>query len=138
MIGNRPKVVNNSKITSIYFRNIPQVIFVTKREEEEFDRKTGYTYIQLNQSFENLFSISAQGKSAEEEVNELMNKFAYCSEGVSLTTIPIYYLEPNTLVHIHDEDTGINGKYQVNKVTIPLTYNGMMSITATKIIDPIY
>lgn len=138
VIGNRPKVVNNSKITSIYFRNIPQVIFVTKREEEEFDRKTGYTYIQLNQSFENLFSISAQGKSAEEEVNELMNKFAYCSEGVSLTTIPIYYLEPNTLVHIHDEDTGINGKYQVNKVTIPLTYNGMMSITATKIIDPIY
>lgn len=138
VIGNRPKVVNNSKITSIYFRNIPQVIFVTKREEEEFDRKTGYTYIQLNQSFENLFSISAQGKSAEEEMNELINKFSYCSEGVSLTTIPIYYLEPNTLIHIHDEDTGINGKYQVNKVTIPLTYNGMMSITATKIIDPIY
>ena len=138
IIGNRPKVVNNSKITSIYFRNIPQVIFVTQRQVEEYDRKTGYTYIQLNQSFENLFSISAQGKSAEEEVNELMNKFSYCSEGVSLTTIPVYYLEPNTLVYIHDDSTGINGKYQVNRVTIPLTFNGMMSITATKIIDPIY
>jgi hypothetical protein len=27
VIGDRPKVINNSKISSIYFRNVPQVIF---------------------------------------------------------------------------------------------------------------
>lgn len=138
-IGNRPKVVNNTKITSIYGRDIPKVIFVEPvRKGEEFDRKTGYTYIQLNQMFENLFSISSQGKSAEEEMNELINKYSYCSESINLTAIPVYFLEPNTLIYINNSDTGINGKYQVNRITIPLTYNGMMSLSATKIINSIY
>ena len=137
VIGNRPKVVNNSKVTSIYFRNVPQAIFYNSGEFPS-ELRTGYTYLQLNSGMENLFTISAQGKSAEEEMNELFNKHSYCSEGISITTIPIYFLEPNTLIYIHNEENQINGKYQVNKLTIPLAYNGMMSITATKIIDTVY
>ena len=137
-IGDRPKVVNDSKITSIYFRNVPQVIFTNGQDYNGLDIKTGYTYIWLDKSMQDLFSISAQGKSAEEEMNELFNNYSYCSEGVTITTVPIYNLEPNTLVYIYNEENKINGKYQVNRITIPLNYNGMMSITATKIIEQVY
>jgi hypothetical protein len=41
-------------------------------------------------------------------------------------------MEPNTVIHVYDEDVGINGDYIVSKLTVPLTYNGTMSITATK------
>ena len=137
-IGDRPKVVNDSKITSIYFRNVPQVIFTTGQDYNGLDIKTGYTYIWLDKSMQDLFSISAQGKSAEEEMNELFNNYSYCSESVTITAVPIYHLEPNTLVYIYNEENKINGKYQVNRITIPLNYNGMMSITATKIMEQIY
>lgn len=137
-IGDRPKVVNDSKITSIYFRNVPQVIFTNGQDYNGLDIKTGYTYIWLDKSMQDLFSISAQGKSAEEEMNELFNNYSYCSEGVTITAIPIYNLEPNTLIYIYNEENKINGKYQVNRITIPLNYNGMMSITATKIIEQVY
>ena len=137
-IGDRPKVVNDSKITSIYFRNVPQVIFTNGQDYNGLDIKTGYTYIWLDKSMQDLFSISAQGKSAEEEMNELFNNYSYCSEGVTITAIPIYNLEPNTLVYIYNEENKINGKYQVNRISIPLNYNGMMSITATKIIEQVY
>ena len=137
-IGDRPKVVNDSKITSIYFRNVPQVIFTNGQDYNGLDIKTGYTYIWLDKSMQDLFSISAQGKSAEEEMNELFNNYSYCSEGVTITAVPIYNLEPNTLVYIYNEENKINGKYQVNRITIPLNYNGMMSITATKIMEQIY
>ena len=137
-IGDRPKVVNDSKITSIYFRNVPQVIFTNGQDYNGLDIKTGYTYIWLDKSMQDLFSISAQGKSAEEEMNELFNNYSYCSEGVTITAVPIYNLEPNTLVYIYNEENKINGKYQVNRITIPLNYNGMMSITATKIIEQVY
>lgn len=137
-IGDRPKVVNDSKITSIYFRNVPQVIFTNGQDYSGLDIKTGYTYIWLDKSMQDLFSISAQGKSAEEEMNELFNNYSYCSEGVTITAIPIYNLEPNTLVYIYNEENKINGKYQVNRISIPLNYNGMMSITATKIIEQVY
>ena len=137
-IGDRPKVVNDSKITSIYFRNVPQVIFTNGQDYNGLDIKTGYTYIWLDKSMQDLFSISAQGKSAEEEMNELFNNYSYCSESVTITAVPIYHLEPNTLIYIYNEENKINGKYQVNRITIPLNYNGMMSITATKIMEQIY
>ena len=137
-IGDRPKVVNDSKITSIYFRNVPQVIFTNRQDYNGLDIKTGYTYIWLDKSMQDLFSISAQGKSAEEEMNELFNNYSYCSESVTITAVPIYHLEPNTLVYIYNKENKINGKYQVNRITIPLNYNGMMSITATKIMEQIY
>lgn len=140
VVGDRPKVVNDSKITSIYFRDIPQIIYLSAKDAQvqEYNRKTGYTYIQLTKEIEDLFTISAQGKSAQEEMNSLINQYSYCVEGLTVTTIPIYNLEPNSLIYIHNDENHINGKYQVSKITLPLTYNGMMSITATKVIDPIY
>ena len=56
-------------------------------------------------------------------------------ENVTINTIPIYYLEPNTRITISEKDSGISSLYAVNKITLPLTYNGIMSITATKIYD---
>ena len=139
-IGDRQKVVNDTKITSVYFRNVPKVIFIDANREnyDEAKMSAGYQYAQLSKGMESLFTISSQGKSAEEEMEELLNTYSYCAEGLSITTIPIYNLEPNTLIHLYNEPTGINGKYQIDKITIPLAYNGTMSITATKIIDQIY
>ena len=79
-----------------------------------------------------MFSISARGKSAKDRLDELIYQHGYCTESVSITAIPIYYLEPNTRVYIYDNKTGIDGDYIVSKITLPLTYNGTMSITATK------
>jgi hypothetical protein len=41
-------------------------------------------------------------------------------------------LEPNSKILINDEERNIHGDYIVDKLTIPLAYNGTMSITATK------
>jgi len=87
---------------------------------------------------ENLFSISARGKCAKDSIDELLYQYSYCIENVSITSIPIYYLEPNTRIYIYDEKTKINGEYIASKFTIPLAYNGTMSITATKAPDRLY
>ena len=52
--------------------------------------------------------------------------------------IPIYYLEPNTRIHLYDEDTGLDGDYIASKITLPLAYNGTMTITATKAAENLY
>ena len=137
VIGDRPKVINNSKISSIYFRTVPQVIFTNSKEYNPLDIKSGYTYIWLENGAEDLFTISAQGKSAEEETNQLFNQHSYCSESITISLIPIYNIEPNTLIYIHNDENNINGKYQVNRISLPLSFNGMMQIQATKIVDMI-
>ena len=138
VVGDRPKAVNDSKVTSIYFKEIPNIIFTTADEYDPFDRQTGYTYIWLDSSLENMFSISAQQKSAKEALDEYLYQHAYCIENITINTLPIYYLEPNVRIFVYDEDSKINGEYIVSKITIPLAYNGTMSITANKAVNRIY
>ena len=127
-VGRRPKVVNDSNVKSIYFRDTPNIIF---KESDTDEIMTGYKYIQIP-VIDTMFKISIQGKSAKDKLDELIYNHAYCIENATITSIPIYYLEPNTRIYVHDQDTGIDGDYIVSKFTIPLSYNGTMSITATK------
>ena len=85
-----------------------------------------------------MFSISAQGKSAKDVLDANMYQHAYCAESISMTTVPVYYLEPNTRIYVRDDNSKINGEYIVSKLTVPLTHNGTMSITATKAAERIY
>lgn len=129
-MGSRSKAINDTAVKSIYFREIPDVVFISNSNDVK-TFNTAFKYIQVN-DMENMFSISAQGKSAKERIDELLYQHGYCIENVTITTIPIYYLQPNTRIYIHDQATNINGEYIVSKITIPLAYNGTMSITATK------
>lgn len=128
-IGSRPKSINDTNIKAIYFRDTPDIIFVKKLSKE--DQLPGFRYIQIG-DYEGMFSISAQGKSAKDKLDELLYQHSYCIESINITSIPVYYLEPNTRIYVEDKKTNLQGDYIISKITIPLTYNGTMSITATK------
>lgn len=140
-IGDRPKVINDTNIKSIIYREIPNVLFLKKEDydtltsnQNAYKDLTGYTFINMPENFENYFSISSQGLSAYNKFESLLYQHSYYTESVSITSIPIYYLEPNKRIKVYDEESKINGDYIVNKITIPLQYNGTSSISATKAI----
>lgn len=140
-IGDRAKSVNDSDVTGIYFKETPSVLFITNEEYTAMANKvmkTGYTYIRTNDSLNNFFSISAQGKSAQDVVEELLWQYTYCTESITINSIPVFHLQPNTRIEVYDKDSNIEGEYLVSKITLPLAYNGTMSITATKAVDTIY
>lgn len=128
-IGFRTKAVNDSGVKSIYFRETPDVIFGK-------GNLTGYRYIQIPESdVDSIFSISSQGMSAKDKLDEMLYQYSYCSESVTITAIPIYYLDTNARIYVHDDEMKIDGDYIVSKITLPLVYNGTMSITATKVAE---
>lgn len=136
-MGSRSKSINDTTIKSIYFRDTPKVMLTTDITQEEW--LPGYKYIQVpEKNMDSMFKISAQGKSAKEKLDELLYQHGYCIENVSITAIPVYYLDANTRVYIYDEKSKINGDYIISKITIPLTYNGTMSITATKAAETLF
>ena len=142
IVGDRPKAINDSNVSAIYFRDTPTVLFVTYDEYNKMveagDLKTGYTYIQLKDSMQNYFSISSQGVSAQDKLDDLLYNNTYCIESINIAAIPIYYLEPNTRIFVKDNKSKINGEYIVSKISLPLTFNGTMQITATKAVAKIY
>lgn len=140
LLGSRPNAVNDSDVTAIQYREVPNVLFIRPNEVpgETYERKTGYVYVRLQPYMENLFMMTSSRKSAKEAIEEMLYKHSYCVESISLTTLPVYFLEPNTRILVRDEESNINGEYVISKLTIPLTYNGTMSITATKAVGNIY
>ena len=99
---------------------------------------SGYTFIRLPTYMENMFSISAQGKSAFDKLDNWLYTYACCTESISMTSLPVYYLQPNTRIFVRDSNSGIEGEYIVSRISLPLTYNGTMSISATKAVSRLY
>lgn len=140
VIGLRTKAVNNDKVSAVYFTKLPTICFYTaadsenwkKKTDEQVMRQSGYTFALLPPGLENNFQISSRQLSAKDYLDSLLYQFSYVPEQLSITALPIYYLEPNTRIYVHDEETAIDGEYIINKITLPLTYNGTMSITANK------
>lgn len=141
-IGDRQKVVNDSKVSAIIFKEIPDLILYDTRPSETdptqvpsremLDSQTGYTWIYIPKGFSSYLNISYRNLSAKNKIDDLIYQHAYRMENISLTSIPIYSLEPNTLIRVFDKDADINGEYIVDKIGFSLSYNGTMSISASK------
>lgn len=136
-IGIRSKVTNDNNVKAIYYGDTPQVIF------DDFSdglntSQSGYKYFNLPKQWSSMFSRSTQGKSAKDAIDTLLYNHTCCIESVSIQSIPIYYLQPNTMIYINDIKAGINGEYIISKISLPLSYNGTMSIQGTKAVQRLY
>lgn len=141
-IGPRPKAVNDDDVRVIMYKDVPDVIFIT---DDDYGKavttgslNTGYHYITLDPAAFNDLSLTTRRKSAKEVIDNLLYNYTHTNDNLSLTTIPIYYLQPNSIVYIYNELSHLDGYYEVTKITLPLTYNGTMNISAIKIPQQIY
>lgn len=132
-MGVRSKVVNETSIKSIYFRETPEVLFIVSPKETLEEIQMAYMPIWIQGSMEGLFYQSAQGAAAVSKANELIYQHTATVEGISLTSIPIYYLQPNTRIYVKDQ-----GDYTLDKITYSLNYNGTMSLSGNKIMKQFY
>ena len=76
--------------------------------------------------------MSASGASAYDTIRTLIYQHLVYNTQVSISCIPRYYIEPNNLIHIYDKKSGIAGNFIISQFSLPLAYNGTMSITATE------
>ncbi len=141
LIGDRQKVVKEDKATAIIFKEIPNLIMVDSSNQEEViesTEQTGFVPIYIPKGFLQFLTISYRSVSIKDKIDELLYKHGYCSESISITALPVYTLQPNTIIQVSDSETKIEGKYIVNKITLPLGYNKTMSISASKVPERLY
>lgn len=55
------------------------------------------------------------------------------AETISFSCLPIYLLKTNDKIRVRDKETGIDGDYLVKSISVPLSYDGTMNISAEKI-----
>lgn len=133
VIGDRTDAVNDDTVKAISYREVPNVLFNKLNEGDT--PQPGYIYINLPDSLSGMFSLTRRGKSAINLLDQKLYSNSYCTETVSINALPIYMLEPNTRISIHDEKTNIDGDYIIQRLSLQLSHNGTMSISGYKVIN---
>lgn len=164
VIGDRPKTINDSSIKTIIYRDTPDVIYCSLSEYQYYYNqkilKDGYIYIIVDgngkgylpnilesddidttgfiSNIKQNFIRSIRYKTVHDEADNMLYQYSYYNDTVNLNSVPIYYLQPNTIISTKDDLSKVTGYYVINKINISLAYNGMMQITAIKSPERIY
>ena len=84
------------------------------------------------------FVRSIRGKTVHDQADDMLYQYSYYNDTVNINNVPVYSLQPNTIISTKDELSRVTGYYVVDKINISLAYNGMMQITAIKSPERIY
>lgn len=136
-VGDRLKTIKDNSVSAIYYKDTPNILYLNEDFQNinnENYNTNSFSYFQLNGELSNLYSISTQSKSAFDELQDLLYKFTYCTENITITSLPVYTLKPNYRIMVSSKTPGLTGEFIINKITVPLLYNGTMQINATKAI----
>lgn len=133
-VGPRTKVETVSGNASICQLKTPEILFMLPTDDyANTASMSAYSRLYVTPTQNQLFNIAASGTSLISRANELIYEHACCSEGISLTALPIYYLEPNTRIYLE----GV-GDLIVTSISYNLGHTATMSLTCTKVIQSIY
>lgn len=144
-IGKRTKVQKSDDIKNIFNPEVKDLLFIENNfstSEERANKindlqKKGQAYSLYKPSQNSIFGISSTGMSAFDTIrNMLYQHFTYNTQ-INITCLPKYYLEPNNLIYIADTNNGVSGDYIINQFTLPLSYKGTMTITASEALTKI-
>lgn len=133
-IGRRTYAETNTDCVCVFNKEIPDVIFVeTLEEQEELLKTNEYRVVSVaQQGLFDLMEVSADIWSCFDRIRELLYEHVTLNDSITISCLPIYWLEPNRKIEVEDDKTHIYGEYMIKSFSIPLTHNGLMTLQATK------
>lgn len=141
-IGRRTDAVVDEDVNCLFEPEIPNIVFLNldlaDTDPEEFEKlrdecmDSGQPYAQTRGDIFNAFMTGGYHNSAYDRISlELYNHTNY-QNTVSMTALPVYYLEPNSRVYINDHVTNTVGDYMIQNMSIPYAVGSVMSVTASE------
>lgn len=159
-IGRRQDVCQEDDINCLFEPEIPNVIFLnidnpsdnisentTLNDDmgedlsdddlidmaREYCDKNGHPYCQVREDIYSGLAIGGYSNSAYEKIRYELFCHTNFQKTVSLTSIPIYYLEPNSRVTINDKSTNTYGDFMVQNINLSFGPGANMSVTLNEI-----
>lgn len=141
-IGRRSKVIVDNKINCVFEPEIPDLVLLDLGAENIAELRQecedqGQDYIQMESSIYALIVSGGTHNSAYNAVRELLYEYTSYNESISLSTIPILYLEPNTRITVRDPESGIQGDYMINNISISFDITSTMSLSCKRALERI-
>ena len=138
-IGRRAKIVDGSdQINCVFEPDIPDIVYINSEgmSQEEYEQLIhnlttyGQRWTQIPSTIDSLFTTGGILNSCFEKIKDLLYQYTHFNNTISITTLPIYYLEPNTRITVEDQAAGIYGDYIIQSISLPLDISSTMTINA--------
>ncbi len=135
-VGHRPLVKKENSVSILFEKEILPLMFYTG---DSIPRTTLTYYPQkLTPEESKAFSISSYPTAAKTIMDTLINTQTLANRSISVNMLPLFFLDVNRKIKISSEDRNLMGQFLINKLTIPLSYNGTMSVSLSEVNDNIY
>lgn len=143
-IGPRIHSYQQDKIRKLYDVDIPQIVMIDINSpiisRESLKKKCenesqAYSFVPSS-VYRNL-ALGTIGYSAKEVARDLLYRFTDYTAAINLTSIPIYYINPNSRITVNDRAAGIFGDYVIKTINLPLDAKNTMTISATRALERI-
>ena len=136
-IGRREKVLNDKSVNCLFAPNYQDIVIIEANGTKEVaelryearDENITQVITQVSPEIWNMLSVGIHAYSAYDLLRSMLHEITGYNESISLTTVPIYHLEPNTRIYVNDNDTGIHGDYMIKTFSVPLAIGGSMTLS---------
>lgn len=146
-IGRRSYILGerNDGINCVFEPTPPDVVYVDNESEniqdtlqlEHYLTSIGQRWIQIPSDLYEHLTTGGKLNSCFEQIKDLLYQYTHVNNSISLSTIPIYHLEPGSRITIKDLQSGTNGDFIIQSMTLPLDVSSTMSINAYKALQKI-
>lgn len=140
-IGRRTDAVSSDTVNCLFAPEIPNIVFINADEDDKGRTKqqecedNGMPYTQVRgEVFYNLATGGYKNGAFDQVKYELYLHTTY-QNSVSITALPVFYLEPNSRIELNDTSTNTYGDYNLNTLSIPLGPGNAMTVSCNQSIE---
>ena len=139
-IGRRGTATQSDQINCIFEASTPDIFFILLGQENTDDLrnyclKEGKSFTQIPQGLQNRLALGSIKNAAFDNIRSTLHTLTSYNESISISAMPLYYLDVAKRIYVYDDESDIEGNYMINSISLPLTYNGMMNINASRAIE---
>ena len=142
-IGRRSYVVNNGKNTNCIFENAIPDIFLIKNgqidtaDKREYCKNKGQKYILVPPEIYDNLDIGGIYNSAYQDIRQTIHQFTSYNETITIQTLPLYFLQPNTRISVFNPQSNIYGDYMIDSMSFALDAEGLLTINASRALQKV-
>ena len=139
-IGRRTLAIQNDDVNCIFQPEIPDIVFLNTDDDDidiqrdECDRK-GQPYSQVKSNIYEALATGGFKNSAFDQIKYQLYLHTNYQKTLSLSALPVLYLEPNSRVEINDATTNAQGDFMAQSISIPLGAGNSMSVTLNQCLE---
>lgn len=139
-IGRRTLAIQNDDVNCIFQPEVPDIVFLNtddddiETQRDECDRK-GQPYSQVKSNIYEALITGGFKNGAFDQIKYQLYLHTNYQKTLSLSALPVLYLEPNSRVEINDATTNAQGDFMAQSISIPLGAGNSMSVTLNQCLE---